>query len=353
MPTLTAGAMRRIGHEFFTALGCRPADAEIVTDHLVRSNLYGHESHGLLRMYEYARAVSEGRVNPQGAPEVVSDRACTAVVDANGGFGQVGAALATNLAIQKAREHGIGSVSLRRASHVGRAGAYPVTIAAANMIGVVFVNSGRMGFQVTPFGGIDGRLGTNPLAFGAPRRADPPILVDMTTCTVADGKIRVATNLGKPLPPGWIVDAEGRPTTDPKDYWDEPRGAILPLGGPLGHKGYALSMFMEICAGGLSGQGMSSGDRRGPGNGVLFTVYNIEHFTDMDFYYDEVEALVSHVKSSRTAPGVAEILVPGEPEFRTERERTRTGIPIDDTTWEKLCASARDIGLDPAAWELS
>ncbi len=353
MPILTAAAMRRIGQEFFTALGCRPDDARIVTDHLVQSNLYGHESHGLLRMYEYARAVSEGRVDPQGAPEVVSDRACTAVVDAHGGFGQVGAALATDLAIQKAREHGIGSVSLRRASHVGRAGAYAVTVAEANMIGVVFVNSGRLGFQVTPFGGIDGRLGTNPLAFGAPRRADPPIMVDMTTCTVADGKIRVATNLGKPLPEGWVIDAQGNPSTDPEAYWEEPRGAILPLGGPLGHKGYALSMFMEICAGGLSGQGMSSGDRRAPANGVLFTVYNIEHFTDMDFYYDEVETLVNHVKSSRTAPGVTEILVPGEPEFRTERERAQTGIPIDDTTWDKLCASARDIGLDPTAWELA
>ena len=110
---------------------------------------------------------------------------------------------------------------------------------------------------------------------------------------------------------------------------------------------------MELCAGGLSGQGMSSGDRRSPANGVLFTVYDIECFSDMDFFYDEVEALVSHVKSSRTAPGVAEILVPGEPEFRTERERQRNGIPIDDTTWEKLCASARQIGLDPTAWKLS
>ena len=353
MPTVTADALRCIGQEFFTALGCRPDDAQIVTDHLVQSNLYGHDSHGLLRMYEYARAVSEGRVNPQGAPEIVSERACTAVVDAHSGFGQVGAVLATNLAIEKARQHGLGSVSLRRASHIGRAGAYAIMIAQAGMIGLVFVNSGRLGIQVTPFGGIDGRLGTNPLAFAAPRRADPPIMVDMTTCTVADGKIRVATNLGKPLPEGWIVDAEGRPSTDTQDYWDEPRGAILPLGGPLGHKGYALSMMMELCAGGLSGQGMSSGDRRSPANGVLFTVYDIECFSDMGFFYDEVEALVSHVKSSRTAPGVAEILVPGEPEFRCERERERTGIPIDDTTWEKLCASARQIGLDPTAWKLS
>ena len=308
-----------------------------VADHLVRSSLYGHDSHGVLRMYEYAQAVSEGRVRPQRQPEIVSEHACTAVIDANDGFGQVGATLAATLAIVKARQYGLASVALRRASHIGRAGEYPLKIAQAGLIGTAYVNYGRLGIQVAPFGGIDGRLATNPMAFAAPRRADPPIMVDMTTSTVADGKIRVATNLGKPLPEGWIVDADGRPTTNPHDYFAEPRGAILPLGGPLGHKGYALSMMVELCAGGLSGQGMAAGDARAPANAFLLTAYDIGHFTDMDFFYDEVEALVGHVKSSRTAPGVTEILVPGEPEFRTERERERTGIPVDDTTWEKVC----------------
>lgn len=353
MPTVTAPALRRIGQDFFIALGCSPGDARIVADHLVQSSLYGHDSHGILRMYEYAQAVGEGRVSPARAPKVMSDRPRTAVIDANDGFGQVGATLAANMAIEKARQHGLASVILRRASHIGRAGAYPFKIAQAGLIGVALVNYGRLGIQVAPFGGIDGRLATNPLAFAAPRRTDPPILVDMTTSTVADGKIRLATNLGKPLPEGWIIDAAGNPTTDPQDYWDEPRGAILPLGGPLGHKGYALSMMVELCAGGLSGQGMAAGDASAPANAAVFTAYNIGHFTDMDFFYDEVEALVGHVKSSRTAPGVAEILVPGEPEFRTERERERTGITIDETTWEKVCAAARGVGLNPTAWEIA
>lgn len=353
MPTVTADALRRIGQGFFVALGCRPDDAKIVADHLVQSNLYGHDSHGTLRMYEYAQAVSEGGVRPQSAPKVISEGPCTAVIDANDGFGQVGATLAANMAIEKARQHGLASVALRRASHIGRAGEYPAMIARAGLLGMAYVNFGRLGIQVAPFGGIDGRLGTNPLAFAAPRRADPPIMVDMTTSTVADGKIRVATNLGQPLPEGWIVDTEGNPSTDPQEYFGDPRGAILPLGGPLGHKGYALAVMMELCAGGLSGQGMAAGDPRAPANAFLLTAYNIGHFTDMDFFYDEVEAMVRHVKSSRTMPGVAEILLPGEPELRTERERERTGIPIDNTTWEKVCASARDIGLDPGKWELS
>lgn len=354
MPTVTADALRHIGYAFFAAVGCRPADAKIVTDHLVQSNLYGHDSHGIVHMERYGRAVQdEQRVDPRAVPEIVREHPCTAVVDAHHGFGQVGATFATKLLIEKAQQYGVASVSLRNTSHIGRVAAYPLTVAEAGMIGLIYVNAGRMGFQVAPFGGIDGRLGTNPLAFAAPRRAAAPILVDMTSSTVADGKIYLAANQGKPLPEGWIVDPAGNPSTNPQDYFGDPRGAVLPLGGPLGHKGFALSMMMEICGGGLSGQGMSQGDMRVSSNGVHMTAFDIGHFSDMTFFYDEVEALVSHVKSSRAAPGIDEILLPGEPEFRTERERAQSGIPIDATTWEKLCVFAREIGLDPTVWELA
>lgn len=354
MPTVTADALRRIGYEFFAAVGCRLEDAKVITDHLVQSNLYGHDSHGVTHMERYARAVrEEQRVDPQAVPEIVREHPCTAVVDAHYGFGQVGATFATELLIQKARQYGVASVSLRNTSHIGRASAYPLMVARAGMIGLTFVNAGRMGFQVAPFGGIDGRLGTNPLAFAAPRRAAAPLFVDMSSSTVADGKIYLAANQGKPVPEGWFVDAAGNPSTNPHDYFGEPRGAVLPLGGPLGHKGFALSLMMEICGGGLSGQGMSQGDMRVSSNGVLMTAYAIDRFTTPDTFYDEVEALVRHVKSSRAAPGVDEVLVPGEPEYRAERERARTGIPIDDTTWQKLCGYAACIGLDPGEWELT
>lgn len=353
MPTVTADALRRIGYAFFETLGCRPADARIIADHLVQSNLYGHDSHGVGLMPMYARAVrEEQRVDPQAVPEIAREHPCTAVVDANHGFGQVGATFATELLIQKAQQYGIASVSLRNTSHIGRVAAYPLMVAEAGLIGLIFVNAGRMGFQVAPFGGIDGRLGTNPLAFAVPRRAEAPFLVDMTSSTVADGKIFLAANKGTPLPEGWIVDAAGNPSTEPEDYFGEPRGAVLPLGGPLGHKGFALSLIMEICGGGLSGQGMSQGDMRVMSNGVHITAFDIEQFTDKEDFYRELEALISHVKSSRTAPGVDEIVVPGEPEYRSERERSQAGIPIDETTWEKICAAARDIGLDPTAWKL-
>lgn len=353
MPTVTADALRRIGYAFFEALGCRPEDARIIADHLVQSNLYGHDSHGVVHMPMYGRAVrEEQRVDPRAVPEIVREHPCTAVVDANHGFGQVGATFATELLLQKAQQYGVASVSLRNTSHIGRVAAYPLMAAQAGLIGMIFVNAGRMGFQVAPFGGIDGRLGTNPLAFAAPRRAEAPFLVDMTSSTVADGKIFLAANKGMPLPEGWIVDAAGNPSTEPEDYFGDPRGAVLPLGGPLGHKGFALSLIMEICGGGLSGQGMSQGDMRVMSNGVHLTAYDIAQFTDRETFYAELEALISHVKTSRTAAGVDEIVVPGEPEYRAERERAQTGIPIDDTTWEKICVAGRDIGLEPTAWNL-
>jgi uncharacterized oxidoreductase len=354
LPTVTADALRRIGRAFFSALGCRTEDARTVADHLVQSNLYGHDSHGVMHLERYGRAVrEENRVDPQAVPEIVREHPCTAVVDAHHGFGQVGATFATELLIKKAQQHGVASVSLRNTSHIGRVAAYPLLVAQSGMIGLIFVNAGRMGFQVAPFGGIDGRLGTNPLAFAAPRRADPPFLVDMTSSTVADGKIYLAADQGKPVPEGWFVDPEGNPSTDPNEYAGPPRGAVLPLGGPLGHKGFALSLIMEICGGGLSGQGMAQGDMRVSSNGVHITAYDITQFTDLESFYTEMEALLTHVKSSRTAPGVDHILVPGEPEYRAERERAEHGIPIDDTTWGKICSYSREIGLDPDSWDLS
>jgi uncharacterized oxidoreductase len=271
-------------------------------------------------------------------------------VDAHGALGQVGATFAMNLAIEKARQHGISTVTLRNTSHIGRAGAYPLMAARAGLIGLAFVNAGRLGYQIAPFGGLDGRLSTNPIAFSAPRREDNPILVDMTTSVVAEGKVRVALNQGKQVPEGWLIDAQGNSTTDPKAFKADPPGAILPLGGVVAHKGYSLGFVVELLGGLLSGQGCAAGERTMVSNGVLFTVYHIEHFTNLDTYYDEVEALIRYVKSSRIAPGFKEILAPGEPEFRTAQRKQIEGIDIDETTWATICEEARAFGLDADRW---
>ncbi len=350
MPKFSPENLRKAGYELFGATGCREEDARAVVDHLVDSNLFGHDSHGAIRFYEYSRAVLDGRFQPDAFPKVVHDRSCTAVVDGGGTMGQVGATFATRLAMEKAKEYGIGTVALRNTSHIGRAGAYPLMVANEGMIGQIFVNAGRLGYQIAPFGGIDGKLSTNPLAFAAPRRTGDPIMVDMTTSMVAEGKIRLALNQGKKVPSGWIIDADGNTTTDPKDFKSDPPGAILPLGGAVGHKGYGMSIMVELLGGALSGQGCAAGEKSMVSNGVLINAYHIEHFADIEYFLDEVEDLISHVKSSRLAEGFEEMLAPGEPEFRTARDREKTGIDVDETTWSTVCEIGLEVGVNLTKW---
>ncbi len=351
MPNIQPSALRELGYQLFEASGCTTEDAHAVVDHLVESNLFGHDSHGAIRYYEYTRAIREGRFQPRATPTIVRDYPSTAVVDAGGALGQVGATFAMNLAIDKARQHGLATVTLRNTSHVGRAGAYPLMAARqGNLIALAFVNAGHLGYQIAPFGGLEGRISTNPIAFSAPRPETDPILVDMTTSVVAEGKVRVAINQGKHVPEGWLIDADGNPTTDPNDFRADPPGAILPLGGVVAHKGYALGLVVELLGGTLSGEGCADGSRTMRSNGVLFTVYNIEHFTELSTYYEEVEALLRHVKSSRLAPGFKEILAPGEPEFRSAQRKESEGIEIDETTWTAICQEGRTLGLDPNSW---
>ena len=352
MPVISPEKLHRIGCEVMEAAGCTADDARSVVDHLVDSNLFGHDSHGAIRIPEYVKAIKdEGRFKASAEVQVVRESPCTAVVDNGGALGQVGGTFAMQLAMEKARKHGTATVSLRRTSHVGRVGAYPLMAAREGLIGSAFVNAGRFGRQIPPFGGIDGRISTNPIAFSAPRRDDDPVMVDLTTSVVAEGKVRVAANKGVRVPEGWLIDHNGNPTTDPTVIkGPPPNGAILPMGGIVAHKGYSLGLLVEILGGTLSGQGCAQGEQTVSSNGVLFTVYDISFFSDLDWYYEEVEGLIRHVKASRTAPGFDEILIPGEPEFRLAATRRQDGISIDDTTWQQIEEAGIRVGLDPQNW---
>ena len=351
MPRFKCDVLHAIGCSVFEAAGASAADAATVVDHLVESSLLGHDAHGTMRYYEYVEKILEGKFDPKGQPRVVREKGCTAVVDGGAGFGQVGGRLAIDLAMAKAREHGVAAVTLRNAGHVGRAGAYPLAAAHEGFIALAFVNAGRMGRQIAPFGGIDGKLGTNPLAFAAPRANSEPIVVDMTTSVVAEGKIRMARNKGEGVPEGWIIDHSGRPTTDPEDYLGDPPGAMLPLGGTVGYKGYGLGLVVELLGGLLSGEGCASDERSFKSNGVMFTVYEPTFFADEAVYEREIEGLITHVMSSRVDASVDEILLPGQLEFRTAEKRRREGIAVDDGTWGRICDAARQVGLNPLEWE--
>lgn len=350
MPRFTPTSLRAIGYELFEAAGCAPDDAKKVTDHLVESSLYGHHSHGAIRFYEYIAQIEEGWFHARGVPRIVHERPCTAVIDGGGVLGQVAAEFATQVALDKAREHGVATVTLRNACHIGRVGAYPLMVAHQQMIGLMVCNGGRFGCQIAPFGGLDPKMTTNPIAFAAPRRNADPIMVDMATSVTAEGKIRVAKNRGESVPEGWLIDHDGRPTTDPNDFIER-GGAILPLGGVAGHKGHCLSFVVELLGGALSGEGVADGHARMSSNGVLLSVYAIEHFTSLDSYYEEVETLIRHVHSSRIDPKFGEILLPGEKEFRCAREADRNGIELDDTTWSQICAAGEKLGVETDKWQ--
>ena len=217
--------------------------------------------------------------------------------------------------------------------------------AEVDMVGITMVNAGGTALYVAPFGGRDGRLATNPIAIATPTREGHPILLDITSSVVAQGKIRVALNRGDSVPLGWLMNSEGEPTSDPQDLMTSPPGVLLPLGGIAGHKGYALGLMIDILGGALSGAGCSGSGNTRLQNGVLMIALDIANFTPLDDFYEHVDGLIAHVKASPTAPGFDEIFTPGEIEARQTERRLHEGIPVDDETWRQIQETAAEVGI--------
>lgn len=328
----------------FRAAGCANDEAERVGAHLVDANLAGHDSHGVIRTGTYLRWLREGKVLAGRTIQTVVETESLAVVDGQFGFGQTVGAQAVRLGIEKAGRHGAAVVALRNAGHLGRIGAWPEQAAAAGLVSVHFVNTTGAGILVAPHGGTARRLSANPIAAGAPRPGRSPLVLDMSTCTIAEGKIRVARNRGHQVPPGCIIDSAGRPTTDPADFYADPPGAILPV---AGHKGYGLGVLAEVLAGALGGGGCSNpANANRLANGMLSIYLNPNAFRPDGGFAAEIERFVEWVKSSPTVVG-GEVLMPGELEERTRAARGRDGIEVEPATWSELLAAAAEAGLKP------
>ena len=347
MPNISADRMREIGTALLNAVGSPHERSFWVSDTLVRANLAGHDSHGVMRLPQYVNQVRQGHVDPAADTLIIRETACTASIDARRTWGQVAAREAMELAIAKAAAQGIGMIALRNCPHVGRLGEYVLMAAAADMIGTAFVNSqtDHMG-SVAPWGGMDGRFTPTPLAFAAPSGLDWQIMVDITASVMPEGKLRDYHYRNAPLPPDVIIDAAGQPSRDVNDFYGPPRGAILPLGAGAGHKGYALGVMIEMLAGGLTGAGYVSDESESFGNGVLFQVMNIAAFEDVDDFKRRTRGLIAHVKSSRPRPGFSEVLFPGEPEYRAALLRKRAGIELPEALWADIAALADELGVD-------
>ena len=345
MRKVSANELQEIGTRLFDAAGSPHEESQLVSEILVRSNLMGHDSHGVIRILQYLVDIESKKLFP-GAPfEVIHETASTAVVDGNGGWGQVAAYKAMLLTIEKARQSAVGTVVIRNSQHVGRLGEYPAMAASQQMIGSAFVNSYGGGRDcVVPWGGVDPRLAPNPMAWAAPSGEDWPVMVDLTTSVFSEGKIRVARYSGKELPEGCIVDREGNPTTNPADFYNG--GALLLLGGVVGHKGFALNLMVELMGGALSGVGCRGQETTGNGNGVFFQALNISDFIPVEQFVKSVQELSGHVKSSRKSAGVEEILIPGEPEYRIQQQRLKEGVPLSDSLWDEILAAAKKLGVN-------
>lgn len=342
---LRADQLIRLTAAIFQGAGCQAEEADRVATHLVEANLVGHDSHGVIRVASYVQWLRAGKVLANRDIQVVFENETIAVVDGQFGLGQTIGEQAIELGIEKCSRHGVAVVALRNSGHLGRIGDWPLMAARAGKLSLHFVNTTGAGILVAPYGGINRRLSANPIAAGIPIVGGPPMILDMSACTIAEGKIRVALNKGVAVPENCLIDSHGQPTTDPRVFYADPPGAILSI---AGHKGYGLAVLCEVLAGALTGGGCSNPENAGRViNGMLSIILDPACFQSDAAFSAEIRRFIAWVKSSEKVAKDGEILMPGEIEERTKAQRQRDGIDVDDTTWSQILDAASIVGLTP------
>src|SRR5215211_5778995 len=334
MPVVNHEELRTLSRALYEAAGTPSDHAEIVTNHQVGANLKGHDSHGVVLMGTYIDRIDRGHIMPTVKPEVISETPTTIQVNGQWGFGPVISEWTMQRVIDKAKEMKIAMATVREQSHVGSLNDYPLMAAEAGLIGILMCDSGQSPKSVAPFGGREARLGTNPLCIAFPTDLPGPVFIDMATSAVAAGKLNVARARNQPIPLGWLLDKDGRPTTDPNAAQNG--GVMLPLGGPEGHKGYGLSFAVETFASLLPGLGYGIDPQGRHNDGVFMLVMNPDDFREGGDFKSEVDAFAQYLKDTPTQEGFKEVLYPGEIEYRVSQTRSRDGVPIDDVTWARL-----------------
>ena len=343
MLTFQPGALRAVTHLIACRMGSEEGEAREVADHLVRANLAGHDSHGVGMLPTYVRLLGDGLLVPNQTAETVLDAGALLVIDARRGYGQRMAADAVDRAIAKAKEQGACVLGLRNAAHIGRIGTYAERAANAGCAYVSFVNVADHRDAQATYGAAEARLGTNPFTVGVPGPKGEPMLLDMATTTIAAGKARVAYNKGVPVAEGTLIDAEGRPTTDPTGFMRDKTGALMAFGL---HKGSGLAVMCEIMATAVAGGQATHQPRKGGTlNSMLAIVIDLSKIGDAEAIMASVGATREHVKSARPAPGVSEVLTPGEPERLSAARQNAQGIEVDETSWADIKAAALSLGI--------
>jgi uncharacterized oxidoreductase len=344
MPVVVAvDRLTKIAEILLEKSGASAEEAATVARLCVGANLAGHDSHGVIAIPTYIDRINKGHIVP-GAPfEIKQESATTTVIDGNWGFGFVVAERATKLTIEKAKKANVAATTILRQSHIGRVAAYPLMAAKEGMIAIMTADSGRSPKAVAPFGGREPRLGTNPICIAMPSNLDGPFVLDMATSAVAAGKIKLAQAKNAKIPEGWVVDKQGKPTTDPFEY--DKGGVLLPLGGSEGYKGYGLSAMVEVFSGLLPGLGFGVEPTGRHNDGCFLAMFNVEAFRPLATFKKEVTEFAAYLKSTAPAAGFTEVLYPGEVEWRTEQARRKTGIEVDDKTWKAFQDLAAKHGI--------
>ena len=322
--------------------GVPEADAIIAAETLVDADLRGVHSHGVLRIEMYLGQIDNGEMNARANIRVAKDLGPRVLMDGDRAMGQVSGYRAMELAIERAREHGIASVSLRNGRHIGAAAFYSMMASAQGMIGITVTNAG---INMVPVGGTSKLVGNNPLGIAAPTNREFPMVLDVATSVAAGGKLDVAISKGQKIPFGWALDPDGSPTDDPLLARE---GSLLPVGG---HKGYGLAVMFDVLAGVLSGGrfgamlGMS-------GSSQLFVAIEIEGLMPLSEFKSRMDELIDQLHTDKPAEAGGRIYVPGEIEWELSRDRRENGIPLPISVVDMLEGFASDGGVDsrPSRW---
>ncbi|NBU88584.1 MAG: malate/lactate/ureidoglycolate dehydrogenase [Betaproteobacteria bacterium] len=336
---LSSAALQTFVASILRDCGSSAAEADTVAANLVLANLSGHDSHGVGMVPRYVDAVREGGLCPNKAVRITLDTGTLLALDGQCGYGQVVGAQAMDLGIARAQAHGSCIMTLSRAHHLGRIGHFAEMAVAQGLVSLHFVNVLSRPV-VAPWGGGDGRFGTNPCCIGVPISGQDPFVLDFATSRVAQGKMRVAYNEGRKVEPGYLLDEHGRPTTDPGvvvvPQSQGLMGALMTFGE---HKGFGLAMACELLGGALTGGGtwhQPADERRAVLNGMLTILIDPDRLGTRATFEDEAKAFFEWVRQSPPGAGHDGVLLAGEPERRARAERSVSGIPIDDTTWSEL-----------------
>jgi uncharacterized oxidoreductase len=345
VPTFSADVLTSFARDLFQGGGVPSDEADRVARSLIDGNLAGHDSHGIIRIPQYLQAIASGQIKTGVPLSILTETPSVLCCDGNWGLGQVQAHRLLERLVPMARQAGLAAGTLKQCGHIGRLGEYAEAAAAQGMALIASVNNHGYGRAVAPPGGTVGRIATNPLCMGAPTKGDP-IVLDIGTSVCAEGKVRVVYNKGERVPEGWLLDANGRPTTDPRVLYHDPRGTILPLGGTQSYKGFGIGLLLDMLVGGLAGSPCSRPEI-GPrsANAVLFLVLNAASFAGTEHFLTEVTTLAENVRSSPLAEGASPITLPGDPERRERAKRSVAGIRLDDGTWGQLTALAAKHGV--------